>query len=723
MRLGLVMASLAGIGVALSADDDAEKWKQELAERARWWSLQAPAEWLPPDVSDPLWKEEPVDRFVYAKLEEQKLHPSEPADAETLARRLSFVLTGLPPKPERAAAFREAFANHPDTATTALVDELLRSPQFGERFARHWMDVVRYTDTYGYEWDIPAKGSWEYRDYLIRAFNEDVGFDQLIREQVAGDLLPHPRINAEAGLNESMIGPMFYHMGEHRHGSSLAFNGIHQEMIDNKIDAFSKAFLGMTVACARCHDHKLDAISQADYYALAGVFMTPRWTARSIDAPGKNAAALKELKRLRREIERRLAEVWGEAARGGLLSAGNLKDWATTNRASLDSSKVEGIEYLFGEIVDRPGAETWRELASEWKRTSDTRRTTNAENFTLISDFSQPGFPENWVMEGEGLLEGYVSDGTLLIGLEGKDLVSEFLPRGYHTHSLSSKLAGALRLPEPERFPKTKVSLELKGGEWAGYRAIPQNAFLNESPFFFDPSASAKWTTFAPSELKNGVTRVLTEITTASLNSNFPPRTGVARAGKVTLPNEDEGWDKRSWFSVTGIVAHDSAGTPADTLDTFALLYEGPPPETAEDDWQRLSDWLTATVNRWSVGDSRPGDVQILNWLLEKGFLPNDAETYPGVGAMVDRYREIEAGIEFPRSANSMDERAVEPVDYRLNVRGNVYEEGSKIHRNFLEVFEGRHEVAMAKGSGRLELAHYLSSRENPQTARVYVNR
>ena len=201
------------------------------------------------------------------------------------------------------AAQRERFCRNGRRDETAayerLVDELLASPHFGERFARHWMDVVRYTDTYGYESDNPAKGAWEYRDYLIRAFNDDVGFDQLVREQLAGDLLPEPRIDRELGINESAIGPMFYHLGEHRQGGSLMFNGVHQQMVDNKIDAFSKAFLALTVACARCHDHKLEAVSQRDYYALAAVFMTPRWTSRVIDAPGKNDAAIARLKELR----------------------------------------------------------------------------------------------------------------------------------------------------------------------------------------------------------------------------------------------------------------------------------------------------------------------------------------------------------------------------------------------------------------------------------------
>ena len=174
-----------------------------------------------------------------------------------------------------AAEFRRPPAflidSRPD-AYERFVDRLLASPHFGENWARHWMDVVRYGDTYGYEWDIPAKGAWRYRDYLVRAFNSDVPFDQLVREQIAGDLLAAPRVDTNDGRNDSLIGLLFFQLGENRHGDSAEFDGIHQEMIHNKIDAFSKAFQALTIGCARCHDHKFDAVSQRNYYALAGVF-------------------------------------------------------------------------------------------------------------------------------------------------------------------------------------------------------------------------------------------------------------------------------------------------------------------------------------------------------------------------------------------------------------------------------------------------------------------
>lgn len=896
----------------------AETWKIQLAERRTWWSLQPPHQHVVPPCRNDRWSVEPIDRFICSSLDQAGLVPTAPANAGVLLRRLAFVLTGLPPDPTLVQSFPKAYAAAPDKALTTLVDKLLASPHFGERFARHWMDVVRYTDTYGYEWDIAAKGSWEYRDYLIRAFNTDIGFNQLIREQIAGDLLQQPRINARDRLNESMIGPMFFHLGEHRHGSSLAFNGIHQEMIDNKIDAFSKAFLAMTVACARCHDHKLDAVSQADYYALAGIFMTPRWTARSIDAPQKHASQIADLKRLRKEIRQSLGQMW-TANRGPLTSAESLRDWAARNRQKLEAAGPEDVGWPLRQLTDQtvwvkpeklrvspatesteiemlpdgsilasgpvpdtdtytvtfdtppgrysvlrlealthdslgtrgpgrtphgnfvltgitaritpdsgsgsvqastdqpfssasadysqpnypvssalkdvagagwgiglggnvdrtakfvlknpvrlPNGGRWSvrlefnlgtkhvlgrfhlsvgsntfatdsvpdvaelnaeatatlaELTREWQQIQAAREKTNSM-FEAVTDFSHAGLPDGWVTDGDGMRHGYTTSAMPRVSLSDKSIVVEFLEPGYHTHSLSPKLPGALRIPNPSSFNGRRLSLRLKGGEWAGRRDIPQNAFLNEGPQFFDPKAPPKWTTVVAAALTNGVTRVLTEITTADLNSNFPPRTGVANAGGTRLPDNDDGFDKQSWFSVTGLVTSAAGGIPVDPLTEFNALYLGPAPGTSADAWQRLRDWLAAAVDRWSADESVAGDARLLNWMLANDMLPNSpAVVSPEIASLAAEYRRIEATIQTPRSANSMDERHVEPIDYRLNIRGDVYREADPVPRNFLQVFAEQHEVANTTASGRLELADYLSSDQNPQTARVYVNR
>jgi len=734
----------------------ADAWKIALEERRTWWSLQPPKSVTLPDVADAGWSVEPVDRFIRAGLEQAGLTPAPVADAATLARRLSFVLTGLPPTPEQVQAFPAAYAADPETALAAYVDDLLASPHYGERIARHWMDVVRYTDTYGYEWDNPAKGSWEYRDYLVRAFNNDVSFDQLIREQIAGDLLPNPRIDQAAGVNESLIGPMFYHLGEHRHGSSLDFNGIHQEMVNNKIDAFSKAFLAMTVACSRCHDHKLDAISQADYYALAGVFMTPRWTSRVIDAPGKYDGQIAELKRLRGDICTALAGQWKAHVAHGGLSVDRLKSWAQGSAAALEKLPIDDVAYPIAKVhgaTDETIKAVWAQFANQAITERDARNDANATKFTIVSDFAQPGFPDGWQVEGDGIAHGYVNDASPLISLDGDSLIEQLLPRGYHTHALSSKLPGAVRLPPQEQIPGKFVGLRLQGGEFAAAMVIPQNALQNEPMSFFDPAAPLQWTEFADRSLNNGVTRLLVDVMTSSLHPNFPPRTGLAKAGKEKLPDTELGLERRSWFSLTGIVTHDESGTPQPSLGFLTPLVEGDQdfpiadatvltgdadgatdlsivprkmpwePASADDAWQRIAGWLAQSVERWAANQATDQDVRIINWLLGQNLLPNDAAAAPEIKPLVDQYRAVEATIGFPRTCNTMDERGLAAIDYGLNIRGNVDDIGPAIPHGYLEVFADQQQIGQSPGSGRLALAEYLAGRDNPQTARVYVNR
>jgi len=694
------------------------KWEAEFQKRLDWWSLKPLRAVEAPKEVPGAWGREPIDRFIAAGLDAAQLKPAPPAEPEVLLRRLSFVLTGLPP----TAALRERFSNDvrrdERKAYEKLVEELLASPHFGERFARHWMDVVRYTDTYGYEWDNPAKGSHEYRDYLIRAFNGDLPYDRFVREQLAGDLLSPPRIDSEFGINESLIGPMFYHMGEHRHGSSLAFNGVHQDMVNNKIEAFSRAFLATTVACARCHDHKLEAVSQRDYYALGAVFMTPRWTTRAVDAPGKNDAAIRQLQSLRASIREEMAKTWGEAAK-------EPDAWPATAWQKLLPAKgakavaIEEISYPLARLgsPQEDVAETWSALATEW-RTARADRTKHNKAFTTLADFADPTIPAGWVTEGDGIRFGHVEDGTPLIALEGDAPFARLLPRGYHTHALSSKLPGSVRMPPDHTVSGQRVSLKLAGGQFGGYLEMHENAIQGEEVAFLT-NVQPHWRTFADKARVNGITRVTYDFATSSLNPNFPPRTGLA-AG---LPNNDFGFDKRSWISIAGIVTHDGNGTPLDALDAFEGLYEGAVPKTVDEAQQRVSTWFARAVVRWCEGKSRPGDHQILDWLLTNKLLPNAAAPGSDLAKMLAEYRRVEQGIEYSRTVNGMDERETAKAAYALNVRGNVDVVGEMVPPDFLQMFAGRHGVAKSLGSGRLELANALVQADHPLTARVYVNR
>ncbi|HAH46099.1 MAG TPA: hypothetical protein DCM07_14840, partial [Planctomycetaceae bacterium] len=216
------------------------------------WAWQPVKEVTPPLVKQKNRSNHPVDQFILAKLEEKNLHPSEPADKRTILRRLAFDLTGLPPTPGQIQHY---LADSSPNATEKVVDQLLASPRFGERWARHWLDLMRYAESRGHEFDNDAPNAYQYRDYVIRALNADLPYDQFVTEHIAGDLLKQPRLNPETQFNESVLATAFWYLGEWVH-SPVDIRKDETDRFDNAIDVMTKSFLGMTVSCARCHDHK-----------------------------------------------------------------------------------------------------------------------------------------------------------------------------------------------------------------------------------------------------------------------------------------------------------------------------------------------------------------------------------------------------------------------------------------------------------------------------------
>ncbi len=230
------------------------------SERKVWWAFLPVKKPEPPKVANDKWVANPVDAFILAKLEQNNLKPTAPADRRVLVRRVYFDLIGLPPSPEEV----EAFVNDKSAdAYPKLVDKLLASPHYGERWGRHWLDVARYSDTIGdpaRRTEAPAYPfAWTYRDYVFKAFNDDKPYDQFIREQLAADKIPGNKDRT------SLAGLGFLSVGDH-------FNGNKNDIINDRIDVTTKAFNGLTVACARCHDHMFDPIPTKDYYALHGIF-------------------------------------------------------------------------------------------------------------------------------------------------------------------------------------------------------------------------------------------------------------------------------------------------------------------------------------------------------------------------------------------------------------------------------------------------------------------
>jgi hypothetical protein len=264
--------------------------KQDGWETAKdWWAWQPPHKAPTPQVKDTGWPKSDIDRFLLAALEAKELKPVGDADKLALLRRVTFDLIGLPPTPQEISAFHND--SSPD-AFEAVVDRLLTSPQFGERWGRRWLDVARYAESTGKDINLAFPHAWRYRDYVIAAFNKDKPYDQFLREQLAGDLLPAKDDKQRA---EQLVATGFLAMGTKSVNQANA-RQFALDLADEQIDTVSQALLGVTAACARCHDHKFDPISQQEYYALAGIFLsTDTRYGTFFAAQNRNAAELIEL--------------------------------------------------------------------------------------------------------------------------------------------------------------------------------------------------------------------------------------------------------------------------------------------------------------------------------------------------------------------------------------------------------------------------------------------
>ena len=257
--LQLFVFWLASPGTVQSADPDP----------AKHWAFVPVADPKPPAVIDATWARSPVDRFVLAKLEAAGLRPAPQADKRALIRRATFDLTGLPPTPAEIDAF---LADKSAGAFAAVVDRLLSSPAYGEKWGRHWLDVARYADSNGLDENIAHGNAWRYRDYVVASFNADKPYRDFIREQIAGDLLPtaDPEARRErlTALGFLAIGPKVLAEVDERK--------MDLDIVDEQVDTLGRTFLGLTVGCARCHDHKFDPLTLEDYTALAGIFTSTR---------------------------------------------------------------------------------------------------------------------------------------------------------------------------------------------------------------------------------------------------------------------------------------------------------------------------------------------------------------------------------------------------------------------------------------------------------------
>jgi len=286
-----------------------------------WWSLQPLSKPALPQLSQQQlsWCKTPVDRFVIKKLQEKNLTPAPAADARTLIRRVTYDLTGLPPKPNEVREFISAYQQAPDAAYEQLVDRLLASPQYGEQLARRWLDVVHYGETHGYDKDKPRRNAWPYRDYVINSFNADKPYDRFVQEQIAGDVIARGKPEGIVALGFLAAGPWdfiaHYEVGERKLDGRIAKHNDRDDMVSLTFNTF----MSTTVQCSQCHNHKFEPITMTDYYRLHAVFsaldradrvydLDPQLQQQRLDL----ARQIRELKQQQKDITLQIATAGGQ---------------------------------------------------------------------------------------------------------------------------------------------------------------------------------------------------------------------------------------------------------------------------------------------------------------------------------------------------------------------------------------------------------------------------
>ncbi len=606
------------------------------------------------------WAFQPV-KGDGSKLEGMLQIPGDSADRRTLLRRASYVLTGLPPSPEDVERFLT------DTSTgayAAMVERLLASPRFGEQWARHWMDVVRFGETRGYEWNYEILGAWRYRDYLIRAFNADVGYDQLIREHIAGDLLAKPRMNAQEQLNESILGTAFYRLGEAGHDDCVQFRELATDVIDNQIDTLTKAFQGLTVSCARCHNHKLDPILTEDYYALYGILNSSRHVTLTADAPEANAETIRKLRAVKARMKREAVAAWRKA------------DPVLSEKAE----QLEDPSYVWAHFT----VDGWDALAERYRKEAAERAAFNQANFTPLP-------LRDWHVSGQGLRDGITKAGAF-------DPSMRVVPAGLFTHLDSMRLNGAVRsplLPAGKKF----VSVRAMGGLLGSHRRVVDNCAIGEGNRVLS-TTQLTWHKTATQAEKHQLPNYI-ELITRFDNPRIPDRPGVLKGEQLKQMD-----DPRSWFGITHAVVHDVDETPREELGHMLRLFGGPAPRTREELLARYRALAQEALDRWERGETTDDDVPWLNLLPAR--------------EPVAEYHALEAKLREPRVIEGLADMG-EGRDFPVFRGGSPLNPGDPAPRRFLRYLNG--ERVFRDGSGRRELAETIANSANPLTARVMVNR
>ena len=655
------------------AEEEAAPFSDE--ERG-FWSFQPPQRRPLPAVVDQSWIESPVDAFILQQLEAHGLPPAPAADKRTLIRRVTFDLTGLPPTPAEIDAF---VADATPQAFARLIDRLLASPRYGERWARHWLDVVRYADSNGLDENLAYANAFHYRDYVVAAFNKDKSFDQFVREQIAGDLLatahaedvPPPFDWDEAF--EGTVATGFLSLG----AKMLAEDDpvkMQMDIIDEQVDTLGQAFLGLTLGCARCHDHKFDPLRMSDYYALAGIFKSTKTmenfkvVAQWQEVPLASRAALAARQEQRVKIDQK------QSAIAALVKA--------ANDAVVADARQHVASYL------RAALEHERQMQRLARVTPIGNELGLAERQDVL------------LVEAEEYARGNVLQDRDNYGRGIGVLVNRGETPNFTEYDVDVPLAGEyqceIRLAAANSRPcklfingvlvKADAASHVTGTWYPDsqtwfvegfYRLAPgRNVVRLEHPQFFPHIDKLLFVPLSHSGEEAGVAQ------------DYEPKAEFVRQWWEFLQQQRVGSDSPVKDSINALQADPTQPVPAaleQVAKTAALDSQGP----------------------FAIFDT-----------IETYYSASEKQA---LDALRKEKQSLEAGM--PKFPEAMSVSEGQPEDIRIHFRGSHLTQGRLVPRRMPAVLASTTEPLAADRSGRQELAAWLTSPHNPLTARVIVNR
>ena len=710
-----------------------DPWRDPNGKGREHWAYVPMAATEPPSVANAAWCRNDVDRFILAKLESAKIEPAPEADQRTLARRAYFDLIGLPPSPQEMSAF---LADDQPGAWERLVDRLLDSPHYGERWGRHWLDVARYADSNGLDENTAFGNAWRYRDWVVRAFNDDLPYDQFARMQIAGDLLPEP--DDRSAAIDNLVATGFLSLGP----KVLAEPDKEKmlvDIVDEQVDVLTKTFLAQTVGCARCHDHKFDPILHADYYAMAGILISTR--------------TMENLNTVARVRERPLAPMAEIAASNAHAEAKKQND------AAIAAANVDGSRRL-GDAWANQTADALL-FASELERTPTVFEAEDFADSNLGVNFGNYG-------SGVGIIHTVATSDRQFVEY---DVAAEAGGRWHIMARFASGQSRPLRIMAGEAVladgfcAETTGSFEVETMTWSKTAVdIPPGTsrIRFERPTSF-PHLD-RLVIVSDLDLQAFDAEVAALAEREGIDAPLLRRWAESLAGESIFDSwrrfvaiEPENWEVEA-AAVTEelqrLYAADTADgdgrlvrsgvTPREKPFVRSMV-AGPPPRSlaaVADRWQAASSLVVDTWNRHretAEGDAAkqlpdPAQEQFRLALLgPNGVLrmgPDVADHYPE--ELLAEIRELQSDAdELDASAPQAIATGIvveedNPRDLPIFVRGDhTNRQDELVPRGYLTVLKGRAvspEISAAV-SGRLELAEWITDPEHPLTARAIVNR